>query len=119
MLNETTRSCKGADRKTAKRLAAETSHEHEPGATVRRTRAQRVTSLFGEGPATATLDGPILKRGAITPPFPGGEGRGEGGIWSLQPLAFGPKSLTRCPRCGVFIPPTSITCDTCPTPQPL
>jgi len=117
MLNETTRPREGADRKTAKRLVAETPHEHEPDATVRRTRAQRVTSLFGEGPATATLDAPILKRDATTLHSPGGEGQGEGGIWSLQPLAFRHQSLPRCLVCGVVIPPTSVTCDTCPNPS--
>jgi hypothetical protein len=101
----------GAGRKT-------TPGKYERGAIDRSTRAaQRVT--FGEGPAAATLDGPILERGAIAFPSSGGGGQGEGGTWSLQPLALSHQSLPKCPRCGAFIPLTSVTCDTCPIPQPL
>jgi hypothetical protein len=127
MPNKTTRPCNprrnGAGRKT-------TPGKYNRGGIDRRTRAaQRVT--FGEGPAAATLDALILKRSATALPSPGvagasasaedraNLGQGEGGIWSLQPLALRHQSLPKCPRCGVFIPFTSVTCDTCPTPQPL
>ena len=120
MPNKTTRPCNprrnGAGRKT-------TPGKYDRGAIDRRPRAaQRVTSIFGEGPAAATLDALILKRSAtgVAGASASAEDRanlGEGGIWSLQPLKHQP--LLRCAVCDVVIPPTSITCDTCPTPQPL